>query len=62
MLKPKSEETKSEYMSRGIDFLVNKGIPNEQAVAVCSLMWQGKSFKDALKEYKSKKIGNEILK
>ena len=47
--KPNSGESESEFMQRCIEFVINEGTPNEQAVAMCAQQWDNrKSMKDLL--------------
>ena len=51
MPKPKpSSETRSEWMTRCVPVLIDEGREQDQAVAICSNMWQSASKSDHLWE------------
>lgn len=58
--KPHTEENRTDYMSRCIEFLINEGKDNEQAVAICSTTWEeNKTQKTGRMKYTAKQILND---
>ena len=55
---PTPDETENEFMSRCIEFLINEGTPQEQAIAICSQNWEERKMihcKALNKDFSSKK-------
>lgn len=42
MPKPQADETKDEFMNRCIPVLVDEGKDQDEAVSVCSSLWENK--------------------
>lgn len=40
MPKPTSDESRSDYMKRCVPMLIDEGKDKDQAVAICSSMWE----------------------
>lgn len=47
MPKPRKNETREEFMKRCIPQLIGEGKPKDQAVAVCSSLWESKPKKSS---------------
>lgn len=39
---PSDDETREEWMARCIPYLINEGRERDQAIAICSSMWDNK--------------------
>lgn len=49
-VQPNQGETKEDFMPRCISYVINEGKENEQAVAICSSLWEQK-FADSFNDY-----------
>jgi len=58
MPKPRSSESKDDYIQRCIPILVKEGKPQDQAVAICYSMWKQKNENTLIEKY----IGENIDK
>lgn len=64
---PRSNETRNQFMERCIPILINEGNEQDQAVAVCSSLWDSrnkldKKFIEDVKERKMKKVSfNQLI-
>lgn len=47
---PEPNETRDEWMARCIPYLINEGKKRDEAVAICSSMWDNKDLDSILSE------------
>jgi hypothetical protein len=50
-VEPAPNESKEEFLSRCIEYVINEGKESEQAVAICSNMWEGRFQEDSYSDY-----------
>lgn len=57
-VEPSKGERESEFMPRCISYIVNEGKSNEQAVAICSSMWEQHFAEDSWNDYPEAAVEN----
>ena len=50
-VEPAPNESKEEFLPRCIEYVINEGKESEQAVAICSNMWEGRFLEDSYSDY-----------
>lgn len=50
-VEPAPNESKEEFLPRCIEYVINEGKESEQAVAICSNMWEGRFQEDSYSDY-----------
>lgn len=50
-VEPAPNESKEEFLPRCIEYVINEGKESEQAVAICSNLWEGRFQEDSYSDY-----------
>lgn len=50
-VEPTANESKEEFLPRCIEYVINEGKESEQAVAICSNLWEGRFQEDSYSDY-----------
>lgn len=50
-VEPGANESKEEFLPRCIEYVINEGKESEQAVAICSSLWEGRFVEDSYTDY-----------
>lgn len=50
-VEPTPNESKEEFLPRCIEYVINEGKESEQAVAICSNLWEGRFQEDSYSDY-----------
>jgi len=50
-VEPTQGESKNDFMPRCIEYIINEGKESEQAVAICSNLWEGRFQEDSFNDY-----------
>lgn len=50
-VEPGANESKEEFLPRCIEYVINEGKESDQAVAICSSLWEGRFVEDSYTDY-----------